>query len=101
MNWQSFLQFRLDVVLPLWAWHSSPVMVGAAMLQGLPAVSYSRNASQWRARQMVPDLLMIMLIAIYIIMTGFDVYASLKAQRLTKVNKPSLADVRKGGDWDG
>ena len=54
------------------------------MPKALPAVEYGPSAAQWRTQQMVPDLLLILLVALYAIATLRDVYQSLQAQRMSQ-----------------
>ena len=52
--------------------------------KALPAVEYGPSAAQWRTNQMVPDLLLILLVALYVVATLRDVFQSLQAQRLSQ-----------------
>ena len=58
--------------------------------QALPAVEYSSDLKRWRTAQMVPDLVLLTLVAWYITVSIFDMVkvwrVEAKAAKVTKEN---------------
>lgn len=67
--------------------------------QALPAVEYSSTASNWRPTQMVPDLLLLVLVAFYLAMTLFDTYNTWSVERKSHLRiAPSAAAAAAAAD---
>ena len=54
------------------------------ILKALPAVEYSSNVHQWRPAQMVPDLVMLVLIATYTCLVVFDTISTWSIERKSR-----------------
>ncbi len=71
----------------LWKSLTSLVLLGNSCHQGLPAVEYSSNPSRWNLRQMVPDILLMILTLLYVVFTFMDVHSSLRMQQILKKSR--------------
>ncbi|GAX81803.1 hypothetical protein CEUSTIGMA_g9231.t1 [Chlamydomonas eustigma] len=49
-------------------------------VEALPAVEYGSNASKWHLRQMIPDMMLIMLVGLYMAFAFYDISWSLEMQ---------------------
>ncbi|KAG2491872.1 hypothetical protein HYH03_009825 [Edaphochlamys debaryana] len=96
---QVFGYWRVD-----FDWQDSGVVVGTTRLLGLPAIIYGDSQHQVQARQFVPDFLLarqfvpdfflVLLVAVYMMLTAWDVYTQLQMQRLRKENRSRLSRWR-------
>lgn len=50
-------------------------------MQALPAIEYSRTPTAWKPSRMGPDLALLALVAVYLAITGLDIYFALSSQR--------------------